>query len=50
MDQNATIDPALRLPLSRRVAIRWHHRHVDDPALWELRVNFDELMVANGLG
>ncbi len=49
MNQHVTVEPLLRLPLSRRVSIRWHHRHVDDPELWELRVTFDELMTANGL-
>ena len=49
MDQDVTTEPLLRLPLSRRVSIRWQHRHVDDPELWELRVSFDELIAANGL-
>ncbi|MEZ5216352.1 MAG: hypothetical protein R2705_20715 [Ilumatobacteraceae bacterium] len=31
----------------QRFAIRWRHRHVRDPDLWQTSVAFEELVAAN---
>ncbi len=38
---------ATLVPVADWFRIRWHHRRIGHPDIWELRVRFDEMIARN---